>query len=166
MISEDANERTGRFRLETNGEKRLWCFSRRKKCVPIWKETRRCKKRREETCPVEEKFSLYGYFLNTNMRIVPKWVSFKTTPRPRRRKTWISGNVNEKTGAKWFRARALESLSHLPFSYASASASAQQTKRRDTRREMKHSLLPPGRPGAVHLKGPFISTCVYCPSCV
>lgn len=37
---------------------------------------------------------------------------------------------------------------------------------RDTpSRETKHSL-PPAGPGVVHLKGPFISTCVYCPSCV
>jgi len=34
----------------------------------------------------------------------------------------------------------------------------------DTRRETKRP--PPGGPGVVHLKGPFISTCVYCPSCV
>lgn len=45
---------------------------------------------------------------------------------------------------------------------------------RDTpSRKTKHTIflspslsLPPAGPGVVHLKGPFISTCVYCPSCV
>lgn len=35
----------------------------------------------------------------------------------------------------------------------------------DTGVERRNARLPAG-PGMVHLKGPFISTCVYCPSCV
>lgn len=50
------------------------------------------------------------------------------------------------------------------------SSRTRQTKRsRYESRDETLSLplsLPPAGPGVVHLKGPFISTCVYCPSCV
>lgn len=55
----------------------------------------------------------------------------------------------------------------VPSDRLGAHLASRQTKRSRYAESRDETLsLPPAGPGVVHLKGPFISTCVYCPSCV